>query len=86
VAHGAEGIEFVVLELSPVSHMDAMGAAFMEELFMNYNTRGMQLVGVGMGWGGVGWCGVGSGQGRVGWVVGWGEGPGGPGAWHCWCV
>jgi hypothetical protein len=51
VAHGAEGVEFVVLELSPVSHMDAMGVAFVDELWQNYRQRGIQLVRVGVGWG-----------------------------------
>lgn len=41
-SHG--GLEFVVLELSPVSHMDAMGAAFFEELHATYSARSIQLV------------------------------------------
>ncbi|KAI8466625.1 MAG: proton/sulfate transporter [Monoraphidium minutum] len=44
VSQGGDGVEFVVLELSPVSHMDAMGAAFIEELWAGYNSRGIQLV------------------------------------------
>lgn len=44
-AHGCpDGVEFVVLELSPVSHIDAMGAAFFDELLTTYRARGVQLV------------------------------------------
>ncbi|GBF98588.1 sulfate transporter [Raphidocelis subcapitata] len=43
-ANGGGKVEFVVLELSPVSHMDAMGAALLEELRITYKSRGIQLV------------------------------------------
>lgn len=54
---GLPGIEFVVLELTPVPHMDSMGAAFLEELWRDYAARGIQLVGGCGGWllGGRGW-------------------------------
>jgi hypothetical protein len=53
VAHGAEGLEFVILELTPVGHIDAMGAHFFEELWASYRARGIQLVRGGrrLGWG-----------------------------------
>lgn len=44
MSQGMDGVEFVVLELSPVSHMDAMGAAWMEEIWQNYRAKGIQLV------------------------------------------
>jgi sulfate transporter 4 len=43
-AAGACDVEFVILEMTPVPHIDAMGAAWLEELWAAYQARGVQLV------------------------------------------
>lgn len=42
--HGLKGVRFVVIDLHAVSHMDAMGAKFMETLWEEYKERGVQLL------------------------------------------
>jgi sulfate transporter 4 len=42
--HGLTGVQYVVLDLTPVSHMDSMGGKFVEQLYNDYKERGVQLL------------------------------------------
>lgn len=37
-------LEFVILDLTPVTHVDAMGASWFEEVWLEHKSRGIQLV------------------------------------------
>lgn len=43
-AHGLDQLQYVILEMSPVTRIDAMGITFLEELLNDYRKRGIQLV------------------------------------------
>jgi sulfate transporter 4 len=43
-ANGVDKVEYVVLDLTPVPHMDSMGCAFLEDMHEDYKKRGMQLI------------------------------------------
>eukprot|EP00775_Hariotina_reticulata_P008330 gene8330-8515_t len=43
-ANGIDKVEYVVLDLTPVPHMDSMGCSFLEEINEDYKQRGMQLI------------------------------------------
>jgi hypothetical protein len=48
-ANGLEKLNYVILELSPVTKIDATGVAFLEEQLRDYNKRDIQLVGCDLG-------------------------------------
>ncbi|WIA41485.1 hypothetical protein OEZ86_008861 [Tetradesmus obliquus] len=43
-ANGIDRVEYIILDLTPVPHMDSMGAHFLEELHQSYKARGIQLI------------------------------------------
>ena len=42
--HGLDTLLFLILDLTPVSHIDSMGAHFLEELVQETKKKGMQML------------------------------------------
>jgi sulfate transporter 4 len=44
IQHGLDTLMFLILDLTPVSHIDSMGAHFLEELVLETKKKGSQLL------------------------------------------